>query len=105
MKVERVIEMNRARQKELWGVSIGYNLRYQSTVVTLKLHPSKHLVSKNTNVYAMIKNNNPLFDDTLFDQQRPWTPARPGNSGAQQPWLEGWPEVLSTATQSIAKKR
>jgi len=25
-KVERVIEMSRARQKELWGVSIGYNL-------------------------------------------------------------------------------
>merc|ERR1719400_193513 len=25
-KVERVIEMNRTRQKELWGVSIGYNL-------------------------------------------------------------------------------
>ena len=29
-QVERVIEMSRARQKELWGVSIGYNLRFPS---------------------------------------------------------------------------
>ena len=98
-----MIEMNRTRQKELWGVSIGYNLRYQS--VTLKLYPPKHLIAKNTcaNDYAMIKSN----IDTLFDQRRPWAPARSGNSGAQQPWLEGRPEVLSLsiATQSIAKKR